>query len=148
NGVQLNNALGKPIVSMGQPLVSNCEPNNLMGIQFVGPGSPNPNITATPVNYHDIGPAVGLSYSLPWFGEGKTTIRAGFQTSYGTAGQLAAGRLNGVENQIANAQGAFLIASTTIGDSAFQSTLSKRALNLSDIPALVPVRPTNAPGGS
>jgi len=148
NGTQLTNALGNPIVSMGKPLVSTCDPNNLMGIQFVGPGSPNPKITATPVNYHDIGPAVGFSYSLPWFGEGKTTIRAGFQTTYGTAGQLAAGRLNGVENQIANAQGAFLGASTTIGDSVFQNILTGRALNLSDIPTLVPVRPTTAPGGS
>ena len=148
NGVQLKNALGNPIVSMGKPLVSNCDPNNLTGIQFVGPGSPNPKITATIVNRHDIGPAIGFSYSLPWFGEGKTTIRGGFQTSYGTAGQLAAGRLNGVENQIANAQGVFLGATTTIGDSVFQNILSKRALNLSDIPTLAPVRPTTAPGGS
>ena len=148
NGVPITNALGNPMVSMGKPLVSTCDPNNLMGIQFVGPGSPNPNIKATPVNYYNIGPAVGFSYSLPWFGEGKTTIRAGFQTTYGTAGQLAAGRLNGVENQIANAQGSFLAASTTIGDSVFQNILATRALNLSDIPILAPVRPTVAPGGS
>ena len=57
--------------------VSTCDPNSLSVIKFVGPDSPNPGITAMPENFNNIGPAIGFAYTLPWFGEGKTTIRGG-----------------------------------------------------------------------
>jgi hypothetical protein len=127
--------------------VSTCDPGSVSNIQFVGPGSPNPKVASEPVNYHDIGPAIGFAYSFPWFGEGKTTVRGGFQQTFGVAGRNGSS-IGGTEAEIANAPGAALTASTGIGDQTFQSIIGKRALNLSDIQTLVPVRPTSAPGAA
>jgi hypothetical protein len=142
NGVHQTNAAGQPIALLP---TSTCDPNSLSSIQFVGPGSPNPNIASEPVNFHDIGPAIGFAYQLPWFGDGKTTIRGGFQQTFGVAGRNGSS-IGGTEAEIANAPGAALAASTSVGDAVYQNILSKRALNLSDIQNLVPVRPTSAPG--
>jgi hypothetical protein len=128
--------------------VSTCDPNALSSIQFVGPGSPNPGITAQPVNYYNIGPAIGFAYQLPWFGEGKTTIRAGYQQTFGGAGRNNQSINNGTEAEIANAPGATNVPTTVISDPAFQSILATRALTLSDVKALVPVRPTITPGAA
>lgn len=127
--------------------VSTCDPKVMSSIQFVGPGSPNPGITAEPVNYYNLGPAIGFAYQLPWFGEGKTTIRAGYQQTFGAAG-VNRGALGGTEAEIANAPGATLTASTVVTDSVFQNILATRALTLSDIQSLVPVRPAITPGGT
>jgi hypothetical protein len=143
NGVRQTNAAGQPIDLLP---TSTCDPNSLSSIQFVGPGSPNPKIAAEPVNYHDIGPAIGFAYQLPWFGEGKTTIRGGFQQTFGVAGRNGSSA-GGTEAEIANAPGAALLVSTSIGDAAYQNIVSKRALTLADIQTLVPVRPTVTPGG-
>lgn len=124
---------------------SNCDPSLLSTIQFVGPKSPNPNTTSEPVNYHDIGPAVGFAYQLPWFGAGKTTIRAGFQRTFGVAGRNGSS-IGGTEAEIANAPGATNTAVTSISDSVYANIISQRALTLSDIQTIVPVRPTLTPG--
>ena len=86
--------------------VSTCDPSALSVIKFVGPDSPNPNITAMPENYNNFGPAVGFAYTLPWFGEGKTTIRGGYQQTFGAAGMNRSAGIGGVEGIIANAPGA------------------------------------------
>ena len=127
---------------------STCDPNALSVIQFVGPGSPNPNVKSLPVNWYDIGPAVGFSYQLPWFGEGKTTIRAGYQQTFG-AGSVNRGSLfGGTEAQIANAPGATNTPVTQVTDPVFQNILNTRALTLSDVNSIVPVRPTLTPGAA
>ena len=51
-------------------------------LQFVGKGSPNPNINWYPDDWNNFGPAVGFSWQVPWFGEGKTTVRGGYQMTY------------------------------------------------------------------
>ena len=56
--------------------------NEVTALQFVGKGSPNPNIPWYPNDYNNIGPAVGFSWQVPWFGEGKTTLRGGYQITY------------------------------------------------------------------
>jgi hypothetical protein len=127
---------------------STCDPNALSAIQFVGPGSPNPNVKSLPVNWMDIGPAVGFSYTLPWFGEGKTTIRAGYQQTFGAASTNRGSLFGGTEAQIANAPGATNAPVTQVTDAAIQNILATRALNLSDVASLVPVRPTLTPGAA
>src|SRR6185369_1308258 len=114
-------------------------------IDFVGPGSPNPDRKSEPVSYYNIGPAVGFSYQLPWFGEGKTTIRGGYQQTFGAAQAVRNNVPGGTEAEIANAPGASATATTSIGDPVFANILATRALNLTDVPALVPVRPTLTP---
>jgi hypothetical protein len=52
--------------------------------EFIGPGSPNPDRGVYPGIYNGFGPSFAFAYSLPWFGEGKTTIRGGYQITYST----------------------------------------------------------------
>src|SRR5213075_530618 len=125
---------------------STCNPDAMSAILFVGPGSPNPSLKCEPVNYYNIGPAVGFSYTLPWFGEGKTTIRGGYQQTFGAAQQVRNNVPGGTEAEIANAPGAAASATTVVSDTQFQSILNTRALNLTDVKLLVPVRPTTTPG--
>jgi hypothetical protein len=49
---------------------------------FVGPGSPNPDMSVYKRDLNNFGPAVGFSYSLPWLGKDRTTLRGGYQLSY------------------------------------------------------------------
>jgi hypothetical protein len=57
-------------------------PGSLMQLQLVGKNSPNPGMQAWNPDYRDFAPALGLSYSLPWFGKDKTVFRAGYGISY------------------------------------------------------------------
>jgi hypothetical protein len=49
---------------------------------FVGPGSPNPDLSVYKRDLNNFGPAVGFSYSVPWLGRDRTTLRGGYQLSY------------------------------------------------------------------
>ncbi len=99
-----------------------------------------------PERYTNIGPAVGFAYQVPWFGEGKTTIRGGYQQTFG-AGNLSRGFSNGgTEGIFGNAPGATNVPTTAVADAAFQGILATRALTLADVAVLTPVTPTAAPG--
>jgi len=58
--------------------------SNLTQVQFVGQHSTNPNINVNLKgnNYKNFGPAIGLSWNVPWFGKGKTVLRSGYGISY------------------------------------------------------------------
>lgn len=128
---------------------STCNPDALSTIQFVGPGSPNPNVKAMPVNYTDIGPAVGFSYQLPWFGEGKTTIRGGYQQTFGSGSVNRGALFGGTEAALANAPGATTTGAINVTDASIASIVASRAVTLSDVAAIVPLRPVIAkPGGA
>ena len=127
---------------------STCDPTSLSSIQFVGPGSPNPNVKAIPEYYGNFGPAIGFAYTLPWFGEGKTTIRGGYQQTFQRVLVNNSGEANGTDTFIGQIPGSQVNAATNINDAAFQAVInSGRAVNLADLANLVPVRPTVAPGG-
>jgi hypothetical protein len=130
---------------------STCDPNSLSGIQFVGPGSPNPDAKAIPEQHYNFGPAIGFAYTLPWFGEGKTTIRGGYQQTFQRVLVNNSGEANGTDTFIGQIPGSQATFTTSITDLAFQSIISPstgtgRAINLSDLPILVPVRTTANPG--
>ncbi len=55
---------------------------SLTRVQPVGRGTANPNIQLYDNDYNNFAPAVGLSWSLPWFGKGKTVLRAGYGIGY------------------------------------------------------------------
>src|SRR5262245_31408631 len=55
---------------------------DLTQIQFIGPNSPNPDQLLFPKHWGNVGPAVGFAWQVPWFGEGKTTVRGGYQITY------------------------------------------------------------------
>jgi hypothetical protein len=54
----------------------------LMSAEFVGKNSPNPGKLLYSNDWNNFGPALGFSWSLPWFGENKTVLRAGYGLSY------------------------------------------------------------------
>ena len=122
--------------------LSTCDPNQLMQVEFIGPNSPNPNKTAWPRDKNNFGPAVGFSWQLPWFGEGKTTVRGGYQITYGTTTRDGVA----VDTLLGSAPNSVLTPTTVNTDADVAAILATRALNLTDIPALTPVRPTSAPG--
>jgi Carboxypeptidase regulatory-like domain len=49
---------------------------------FVGPNSPNPDLSVYKRDLNNFGPAVGFSYNVPWLGRDRTVFRGGYQLSY------------------------------------------------------------------
>ena len=132
-------------VSNGPNLpASNCDPNLLTAIEFVGPKTPNPDKLAYPNDMNNFGPAIGFSYNTNLLGESRpTTIRGGYQLTYGGSGRtVGGGGTTASETVIASAPGALLNASTVNSD------FNNKYLNLTNIPELVPVRATIPPGGT
>ena len=104
-------------------------------LQFVGKGSPNPDIPWYPNDWNNVGPAIGFSWQVPWFGEGKTTVRGGYQMTY---------QINQSGNNIIqeiNAPGSSDIASYVPASSDPYLDLTKLT------PSIIPVR-TLTPAGT
>jgi hypothetical protein len=120
----------------------NCDPKLVTDIQFIGPNSPNPGKTVIPRDRNNIGPAVGFAWQVPWFGEGRTTVRGGYQMTFE---KVSIG-----EGTLASALGGFLNQTASQNDPAVQAIAQPTGLNraalLTDLPALVPVPPNRAPG--
>jgi hypothetical protein len=113
-----------------------------MQVEFIGPNSPNPNKTAWPKDKNNFGPAIGFAWQLPWFGEGRTTVRGGYQITYGTTTRDGVA----VDTLLGSAPNSVLTPTTVNTDADVAAILATRALNLTDVPALTPVRATSAPG--
>jgi hypothetical protein len=125
--------------------VSSCDPAKLTTIEFVGPNSPNPSKSVLPNDLNNFGPAVGFSWQVPWFGEGKTTLRGGYQMTYGGSGRLVGGGFaNTIEGVAGNSPGAISNGATVLSDYP-----AGTVFNLANASQLVPVKPTNPalPGG-
>jgi hypothetical protein len=116
---------------------STCNPSLMSTVVFVGPGTNHPNQSLVPESGR-FGPALGAAWQLPWFGEGKTTIRGGFQRTYGQAASLFTGGL-------LSGPGADGSSSTNLSTPGISNILTTRALNLSDLSAMVPAPPVRAP---
>jgi hypothetical protein len=62
------------------------QPGHLNGsltkMQFVGKNSSNPDVQFYKDDWNNFGPAVGASWSIPYFGKGKTVLRAGYSITY------------------------------------------------------------------
>ena len=115
---------------------SNCDPNNVTRIEFIGPGTPNPDKVAVREDRNNFGPAIGFAYNVPWFGEGKTTVRGGYQLTYGGSGRVVGGGgTTADETVIGLAPGSLSTPTTVLAD------LGGAYLDLNDIPTLVPVTP-------
>jgi hypothetical protein len=124
-----------------------CDPSKMTTVEFVGPGTTNPDKKAVPSDRNNFGPAVGFAYQLPWFGEGKTTVRGGYQITYGGSGRVVGGGFsNTTEFIIGNPPGNNSIAAVN----NYFADLSGQYLDLRSVAQLVPVKPTNpaVPGGT
>ncbi|HLH33009.1 MAG TPA: TonB-dependent receptor, partial [Terriglobia bacterium] len=69
----------------GNPGLYGISAGSLTNVQFVGKNSPNPNLKVHKDDWNNFGPAVGVSWDLPWFGRGKTVLRAGYGVNYNGA---------------------------------------------------------------
>ena len=49
---------------------------------YVGKNSPKSGTPWYEDDYNNFGPAIGFAWQLPWLGQGKTTIRGGYQVTY------------------------------------------------------------------
>lgn len=54
----------------------------LTNVVMVGPGTSNSGQPLYNGDHNNFSPAIGMAWSLPWFGENKTVFRAGYQTAY------------------------------------------------------------------
>jgi Carboxypeptidase regulatory-like domain len=120
---------------------STCDPNTLTTLQFVGPDTSHPDTTVIPRNKTNFGPAIGFSWQVPWFGEGKTTVRGGYSIQY----QRIAVR----EDILAPASGGNTRdQQAAVTDADIASIIGTRAINFTDLPTLVPRLPAVLPGAA
>jgi hypothetical protein len=117
--------------------VSSCNASLLTQLEFVGPDTPNADKGVQRPDRNNFGPAVGFAYSVPWFGEGRTTLRGGYSITYGGA------NTNGIalDAILGGAPGATTNASLDL-------TQFTGYLDLTNVPQLIPIAPTVVPGGT
>ena len=60
---------------------------DLSTVEFIGPESPSPDKQIYKDDWNNFGPAVGFSWSVPWFGENKTSVRGGYSLVYQGGGR-------------------------------------------------------------
>jgi len=134
--------VGQPSGVNGIP-ASNCDPNLITGVEFVGPNSPNPDKSVYRNDMNNFGPAIGFAWQLPFGRPGQTTMRGGYQITYGGSGR------NGIaaDGYLGGAPGATSVAAI---DTNFFTARGNPYLNLSNVASLVPIQPTNParPGGT
>jgi hypothetical protein len=117
---------------------STCDPNLASTVVFVGPGTDNPDKRLVPEK-GQWSPAIGFSWQLPWLGEGKTTIRGGFQRTFGKPGSPYTGGLLSGPGADGTTSG------VNTSNPALQAIFGTRALNLNDLALVVPAVPSRAP---
>jgi len=122
---------------------SNCNTDLLTTLDFFGPDSPNPDIRSIPADYNNFGPAVGFAYQVPWFGDGRTTIRGGYQITFTDARARSTSTLpGGTQAAIGNNPStAFSVTGSTQLSDAFPGEY----LDLRSISRVVPGRPIGTP---
>jgi len=60
---------------------------DLTTVEFIGPDSPSPEKQIYKDDWNNFGPAVGFSWSVPWFGANKTSVRGGYSLVYQGGGR-------------------------------------------------------------
>jgi hypothetical protein len=108
---------------------------DLTAYEFIGPNSPHPGKTLLPKDWNNFGPAVGFAWQLPWFGEGKTTVRGGYQITYQTRTNLA-----GAVPELSTTSWSGTLADNT-SRPAYLDLARLQASGSSLVPVFIPVAP-------
>jgi len=143
NALQCTSGVAQPNLP-----VSSCNPDFMTTMDFIGPKSPNPSQSAIKNDFKNFGPAVGFAWQVPWLGEGKTTIRGGYQRTFGGAGRNTSTIGNGTSAVLGSVPGN---TSRVVGQAALASQVpSSVPLTIADISRIVPLAPTSpaVPGGT
>ncbi len=120
---------GKDLSALWNPYASG---GSLTTLAFTGKNSPNPKSKWYNNDWNNFAPAVGFSWSLPWWGKDKTILRAGYGMSYpGSANFNAAWNFTNPSSQ-------------SIAQNLTRLGLGAQYFNLTNIPLPVP-QPTDAP---
>ncbi len=101
---------------------------------FVGPNSPNSDMSVYEKDMNNFGPAIGFAWQLPWLGKGQTTVRGGYQISY-----MPAARVSNIADTLGTPPGSTYMASYS-GD-----PVTKPYLNLASLVSPVPIPAGIAP---
>jgi len=109
---------------------------DLMELIYVGPNSPNEDQKIYKRDWNNFGPAIGFSWQPGWGGQGKTTVRGGYQIQY-----LGGGRGFILDTAIGNPPGSSNTANYVVPATDPYFSLEK----LVNTPSLVPVQPTFLP---
>jgi hypothetical protein len=123
--------------------VSSCNPAHMTELEFVGPGSPNPERTAQPPDWNNFGPAVGFAYQIPrgvMLLGGKSTLRGGYSITYSPTRNLSTVQ-GGAQDMFGSAPG----ATSVLGSAADLTAQLPGYLDLRDISRIVPMRPVSPP---
>jgi hypothetical protein len=104
---------------------------NTTAFQFVGKNSPASGTLAYNNDWKNFGPAIGFAYQLPWFGEGKTTVRGGYQITYQGGSRFAV-----IENPLTNQPGRVYAGSYT--GTSTSPYLDLTSVTASNIPTPLP----------
>jgi hypothetical protein len=103
--------------------------------EFVGKNSPNPGEPLYPNDWNNFSPGVGFAWQVPWFGEGRTTVRGGYQVTY-----QGGGRYNTIQPFLAGAPGNSL-AQLTNWTNVYKDLTNVDATILPIPPSVLPLQP-------
>jgi len=109
-------------------------PDLVTNLEFVGPKTVNPTKSAYNKDWNNFGPAIGFAWQLPWFGEGKTNVRGGYQVTFD-----GGNRYVNLANYLFSNQG-FVNLATSLGPDNGNSYFDTQSLS-----SLVPIPPTSLP---
>ena len=112
---------------------------DLTAVEFVGPNSPNRNKTVYPNDYNNFGPGVGFAWNVPWFGEGRTTVRGGYQVTF-----QGGGRFNAIQGALAFPPGSTLQQGVTTNGGNLQNQYLDMTSLATNVPAPFSVLPMQA----
>jgi hypothetical protein len=109
------------------------DPALLTTPEFVGPNTANPDKGLYRDDWDNWGPAVGFAWDVPWFGEGKTNIRGGYQMTFSGGGRLVL-----IDNNVFSNPGFQNIPRTN-------GPTDGSLFDLRNLPSFVPVPPSRNP---
>ncbi|HLQ77849.1 MAG TPA: hypothetical protein VK210_10865, partial [Terriglobia bacterium] len=107
---------------------------DVSNFEFVGPGSQNPGRGLFQNDLNNFSPGVGFAWQVPYFGEGKTTVRGGYQVTY-----QGGGRFNALQDAIGLTPGSTLAGSPNWSN-VYQD-LSTVAPSIPVTPSVLPMQP-------
>jgi hypothetical protein len=120
---------------------------DITNLEFVGPDSPNPDKSAYPNIWHNFGPSFAFAWSPKFWGEGKTTVRGGYQITYSTGSpQPGSGRFSSYSSALTNAPGRTFVANANAQTGIYLDlSTAGNTLNPNNLSAILPIPPTVAP---